>query len=251
MQVVHEDHIATIIMNEGKGNALGPDVVARLRDALREARGGDSRAVILTGTGAIFSPGLNLPLLSNFERPAMRAFIDDFVDLVVELLGFPAPTVAAVNGHAIAGGCVLAFCCDYRVMVKDDYRIGLNEIELGIRFPPAVLDVARRVVPASAVAEVLMLGRLFGPEEAMSCGLVHQIVDPDVLQASARAVAREFAARPPGAMAMLKADLYGSLLDRMRADREAAAERFLDGWFSEETRARVLEVCEHLAARRR
>lgn len=251
MEVVHEDSIATIVMNEGKGNALSPEVVARLRKALREVQRDDCRAVVLTGSGSIFSAGLNLPLLSGFDRTTLRAFIDDFVDVIAELVALPLPTVAAINGHAIAGGCVLAFCCDYRIMVKDDFRIGLNEIDLGIRFPPAVLDIARKVVPPAAVAEVLMLGRLFGPEEALGAGLLHQTADPQMLLASARTVAHEFAARPTNAMALLKADLYGTLIERMRADRDAAAERFLDGWFSEETRARVREVCEHLAARRR
>ncbi|MBM3463062.1 MAG: hypothetical protein FJX76_13245 [Armatimonadetes bacterium] len=250
MQVVLDDNVATIVMDEGKGNSMSPEMIRRLRSALAEAEASGARALIVTGSGSIFSAGLNLPVVSALEGEALRAFIIDFCETMFAFVASPLPVIAAVNGHAIAGGCVLAMACDYRLMVKDDFRIGLNEVDLGIRFPQPVLDLALHVLPRSAIAEVVLLGRLLNPEEALSVGLIHQLADPDLIQASARTVAREFAGKPPSAMRHTKADIHADLLARVRANLHASAEDFQKGFQSEETRARVREVVEQLAARR-
>lgn len=249
MDVRIEEHVATIVMNEGKGNSFDPAMVRRIRETVGEAGRQGARAAVLTGAGSIFSAGLNLPVLSAMERGDLRAFILDFTDMLIELASAPFPLVAAINGHAIAGGAILAFACDYRLMARDDYRIGLNEVDLGIRYPTAALELALHVLPKPSYADVILLGRLMGPEEAQAYGMVHQLADSKLLVQSARTVAFELATKPGAAVASLKADLARDLLARVRERRESSAEEFLDSWFSAQTRERVRAVCESLAAR--
>lgn len=250
MDVRIEEHVATIVMNEGKGNSLDPVVVRRIREAVREVGASGARAAVLTGTGSIFSGGLNLPILSQMEREQLKPFIDDFTDMLLELITAPFALVAAINGHAIAGGAILALCCDYRVMAKDDYRIGLNEVDLGIRFPIAALEVALHALPILARTDVILMGRLLGPEEAQAVGMVHQLADPALLLQSARTVAFELASKPRESLATLKKDLARDLLRRVREHRESSNDEFLDSWFSPDTRQRVRSLSEALTAPR-
>lgn len=250
MEVQHEPPLATILMNEGKANALDAAVMRRLRDAVRQAVEAGARAAVLTGSGSRFCAGLNLPALIQLDEAGMRATTGEFLDMCADLLGAPIPVVAAINGHAVAGGCILAFCCDYRIMARGDSRIGVNEVEVGIRFPRPALDLLVAMLPPASRAEILLRGRLVGPEEAVELGMVHHLAPPELLLPSARTMARELAAKAPHAMAAIKADLNASLLEGMRRGREAAIEEFVAGWFSEATQECVRRVCDALAARR-
>lgn len=246
MEVQFDDPIATIVMNEGKANALDPHVVHRLRDAFRKAQEGGARATILVGHGSAFSAGLNLPAISRLDRPRLTHFVEDFMELLVDMLGASTPLVAAINGHAVAGGCILALACDYRIMAHGDYRFGLNEINLGIRFPLAALEVALAALPRATWSEMLLRARFAGPEDAMGMGLVHQLADPAVLLGSARAVARDLASKPSQAMAHLRRDINGALIGRIRSGLEESAQQFVEAWFSEETQTLVHRMCEQL-----
>jgi enoyl-CoA hydratase/carnithine racemase len=224
--------------------------VRGLREAVRELEASEARAAVLIGEGSIFCAGLNLVRLSTLDRPTLRQFVGDFMDMNMELLGARLPLVAAINGHAMAGGCILALCCDYRVMARGDHRIGLNEVDLGIRFPVSALEVVTYALPRQVWTEMLLLGRLLDPEDALGNGVVHHIVDSEMLLASARTVAREFATRPTRAIGLIKNDLIAQVRARVEAGREASTEDFLDTWFSDETQARVREVVERLTARK-
>ena len=123
-------------------NALGTALMTRLLEQIRGAAG---RPLLVSGAGDTFSAGLDLKEVAALERAGMERFLGLLDDLVDALYGHPAPTVACVNGHAIAGGCILALCCDLRV-ARDDatVRIGLNEVPLGLEFPPKLLKLVRR-----------------------------------------------------------------------------------------------------------
>jgi enoyl-CoA hydratase len=207
MQVQFDSTVATIVMDEGKGNALDGRTVGRLREALGEVRATGAAAAILTGRGHIFSAGLNLPALSALERPVLEQFMTDFTTLCIEMLDLPLPLIAAINGHAIAGGCILALCCDYRVMARGDCRIGLNEVDLGLRFPTAILEIPRAVLPPITWPELLLAGRQLDPEEAAGVGMVHTLAEPELLTQRALAFARELASKPGDAVGLLKKDL--------------------------------------------
>lgn len=223
-------------MRHGPANALDPALVARLRASLDEAEA-SGRPLVLTGNDRFFSAGLDLAGLPE-DRGEMGAFVDAFDELVRRLFLFPCPTVAAVNGHAVAGGAILATACDVRIGATGAYRIGVSEVQLGVIFPAVAFEVLRAAIPPERTAEVLLRGRLTGPEDALANGFLHELAEPESLAVRAAERAEELGALPREAYAHTKRELRGGFADRALSQAAAKRERFLDTWFSGESKAR-------------
>lgn len=233
------DDVVVLRLRGGKANAMDPavlDAIERLIDELEE---GSARAAVLTGYDRFFSAGLALPALWPLDRAAMQRFLSRFGEVMLRVFACPRPIVAAVNGHAIAGGCVLALMCDVRVMVDSDARIGLNEAQLGIGLPAAVLEPLRLQVPPASLVPIAYEGRLLAPSEALELGLVHELAPASDLEAHAVARARALAATPPAAIAQVKLGLRRPALEAIARTSTAESERWLDTWFSAEGRERI------------
>ncbi len=203
-------------MNAPGKNALGLQFMNELIGLLAEA---DGQPILLTGTGNAFSAGLNLKEVVELDLHGMEVFLQTLESLVHQLYTYPAPTVACINGHAIAGGCVLALCCDYRVSTTSPgAKIGLNEVALGLRFPPTVLNIVRARIPRRYHERILLGAQLYTPQRAREFGLVDELSD------EADAVARErlktFSTRPSEAYAATKRDVHGDVAptDEQRSD---------------------------------
>ncbi|MFO0756729.1 MAG: enoyl-CoA hydratase/isomerase family protein [Byssovorax sp.] len=206
-----------ITMNGPGKNALGAAMMTFLIDALREAGG---RPVLLTGTGDAFSAGLNLREVAGLDEAGMLDFLRLLERCMSALYLYPGPTVAAINGHAIAGGAVLACCCDDRVATASPRaRIGLNEVALGVRFPPRILTILRRRLPPEHLETLILGARLVDPAEAARLGLV-DVVAEDPL-AAARARLALLASHPAAAYAASKRDLRGATDIDLCPDDEA------------------------------
>lgn len=218
-------------------NALGNDLMGWLEEEL--ARAGD-QPVLLVGTDDAFCAGLNLVELAELKGDDLAAFCMRVDKLGEALYTHPAPTVACVNGHAIAGGCVLAMCCDHRVATSNPRtKIGLNEVALGVSFPLRILKMLVQRLPNQHRARVLLGAGLFGPEEALRLGLVDELSDdPETL---ARERLAELARNPAPAYARTK-----SALRRAIALTEGEEREFLEVdfpiWSSQEVADRVLAV---------
>jgi enoyl-CoA hydratase/carnithine racemase len=222
---------------EGPGkNALGTPVMEALQARLDEAGG---RPLLLTGAGDAFSAGLNLKEILALDAPGMEAFLRRLERLVATLHAHPGPTVACVNGHAIAGGCVLALCCDHRLALDlPGTRIGLNEVVLGLRFPPSILRLVRQRVSPAHQAEVLLGAGLHDPRAALRLGLLDEVVAEDAPGAARRRL-EALAAHPPDAYAAAKAALRAPLVD---SAEDAAFAAILPTWSSPELKARIAAV---------
>lgn len=223
-------------MRHGPANALDPVLVAKLGASLDEAQR-SGRPLVLTGNERFFSAGLDLAGLPE-DRDEMGAFVDAFDELVRRLFLFPCPTVAAVNGHAVAGGAILAAACDVRIGATGGYRIGVSEVQLGVIFPAAAFEVLRAAIPVERSAEVLLRGRLTGPEDAVVNGFLHELAEPEALAARAAERAEELDALPRVAYTHTKRELRAAFTERALAHRAEKRERFLDTWFSEESKTR-------------
>lgn len=230
-----------LTLNGPAKNALGTSMLNFLRDGIREAAG---RPILLSGAGGALSSGLNLKEIASLDAAGMERFLKLLEDALVALYTYPAPTVARVDGHAVAGGCVLALCCDHSVGVNDPRaRIGLNEVALGLRFPPRILGLVRDRVPPQRHTEVLLGAGLYDPAGALRVGLLDELC-PDVTTASARALEKlaALAAHPAQAYADTKRDLRAGNV-AITPEQEA---RFLRAlvpvWTSDEVRARILAV---------
>lgn len=247
------DAVAVLALDLGRGNAINHPFIDALNAALDELeQDGDVRALVLTGAGRAFSAGLDLVETYAYDLPALGRYVDAFDALFVRVAAFPWPVVAAVNGHAIAGGCILALAADFRIMADGPFLIGLNEVALGIPFPAGAFEVARRGVPAQAQAEAFLEGRLYRPAEARDAGLVHRLLPPGTdLLAAALEHARRLAAGSPEALRATKADLLAPLLSAVDATRAARRARLLEAWYWPETRARIGRVRDDLTRKPR
>jgi enoyl-CoA hydratase/carnithine racemase len=219
-------------------NALGTGLMTWIRERLSESRG---EPLLLSGSQDAFSAGLNLKEVASLDRDGMRRFLRLLDDTVSELALHGAPVVAAINGHAIAGGCVLALACDHRVMTaSESARIGLNEVALGLRFPPRTLALVRLRIAAQHRERVLLGAGLHGPRAALELGLVDEVAADPLGRGRERLA--ELAKHPRGAYAACKQDIRGGTLAR----DEAALERFegeaLDAWVSPSVKERLLAV---------
>jgi len=190
-----DDAVQVLRLEGGKANAMDVallDTIERLIDDLERA---PARAAVLTGYERFFSAGLAVPRLIDLDRPAMRAFIDRFARAMMRVLACEKPLVAAINGHAIAGGCVLALMCDERICIDDGAKIGLNETQLGIGLPAIVIEPLRAAVPPASLAPIALEGRLFSPREAHALGLVHELAPEASQTARAAQALRDESAR--------------------------------------------------------
>jgi enoyl-CoA hydratase len=164
----------------------------------------------------------------------MASFLDEFEKLSEKLLQFPLPLVVAVNGHAIAGGCILASTGDVRIGAAGSYKIGVSEVSLGIVFPASAFEIMRATLSPRFVPEMLLGGKLLGPETAVEAGILHRVVPAEGLLVEAEAAARELGEKPPVAFRHSKLALRAPVLERIEKTRADSRRLFLETWFSPE-----------------
>jgi enoyl-CoA hydratase/carnithine racemase len=249
--LTREGAIAVIHLDRAHGNAIDDTLIEGLVTALAEAESDpEVGGVLLTAAGKIFCPGLDLQELHPLDRDAMERFMRRFLAAVLSLYTFPKPIVAAVQGHALAGGCVLALCADWRVLRRGAV-IGLNEVKVGVPLPFGVALIVRDAVPKNMLTEVALLGRNYGDEGAVAAGLAHELADEGSVLATARARLEEFLAKDAFALAVTKRYLRSPVVERIRASNLLLLPEWLDGWFSKGTRARIEAIVSELKAKRK
>lgn len=211
--------VALLRMAHGKANALDIEFCQELRKTMKELEASDARAVVLTAEGAIFSAGVDLIRALEGGPDYLRRFLPQFRDFCQAMFIFPKPLVAAINGHAVAGGCILACMADLRLMARGPIRVGVPELMVGVPFPPTPLELIRFTVPARYFAEVLYSGTIYSPQEAAAKGLIDEVIDPAQLLERAEGAARELASLPDQTFRMTKEQIRRPVLEQMQ-DRE-------------------------------
>lgn len=205
------DGILTLTLAHKKASALDLELCDAVRDAIEHAAADEEvRALVLTGTGTIFSAGVDLPRMIESGASYVQQFIESLDAVLRALFLFPKPAVAAVNGHAIAGGAILVFACDYRIMSSG--RIGVPELLVGVPFPPLALEIARFAIPRQHLQSMLYLGRTIEAEEARAMGIVDEIVAVDGLATRARVIASQLGGVAPEAFAITKRQIHEPFL---------------------------------------
>jgi enoyl-CoA hydratase len=234
------DGILTLRLEHGKASALDVELLDAL---LRELEGvsEEVRALILTGTGTIFSAGVDLFRLTREGAEYVQRFIPLLSRVLRTLFTFPRPVVAAVNGHAIAGGCVLVLAADIRLMAEGSGRIGVPELLVGVPFPAAALEVVRFGVPRDRVQSLIYTGRTLLPQDALRAGLVEEVVDSSSLLARAQEVAQQLAQIPPRTYRLTKQALRAEAVERIDRGSELQDPAVLEVWSAAETHAYIRE----------
>ena len=213
------DGIAVLTMSHGKANALDIEFCDALAARFSDLRKSDAKAVVLTGQGKIFSAGVNLKRLSEGGADYIRQFLPTLHRLYDAVFFHPKPVIAAINGHAIAGGAVLACCADRRIMARDSGRIGVTEILVGVPFPALAFEIVRFAVPPRYLSEFTLTGATYATDAALQRGWVDEVAEPDELLDDALAVARELAMLSPPAFAQTKSQIRELVAERVAAQR--------------------------------
>jgi Delta3-Delta2-enoyl-CoA isomerase len=238
-------------------NAINPDLILALRQALaavfHPTSGKSSaaqtqdgpQAVVLTGSAGCFSAGLDVPALLKLERDEIVGFWRSFLGLLSDLASAPVPVACALTGHSPAGGTVLAILTDYRVLADGPYTLGLNEVQVGLPVPEALLTALTHVVGSRQAERLAVGGLLVGPAEALRCGLVDEVAPAEEVIPRAHSFVRDLLARPRSAMLTTRARVRKPLTEAFARIDDTAIEAIVDQWFSDET----LSALRKLAAR--
>ena len=236
VQVTTNNSIATVTLARGKVNAINEAGVEELHRHLQELeQQRDLRAVVLTGQGSFFSFGFDIPGFLDYSREAFIGYLTKFTELCRYLFLYAKPVVASLNGHAIAGGCMLATACDIRLMVSGKARISLNEITFGASVFAGAVEILRCLTGHRHAQQILYSGAMYSAEEALALGLVDQVVSADELASRALAAAEELAARDPAAFTSIKRLLRRPAAEEGRRRERASILEFADIWYSDGT----------------
>jgi enoyl-CoA hydratase len=234
-----DDGIAVLSMSHGKVNALDIEFCDALAARFSELRKSDAKAVVLTGQGKIFSAGVNLVRLSEGGAGYIRQFLPVLHRLYDAVFFHPKPVIAAINGHAIAGGAVLACCADRRIMARDSGRIGVTEILVGVPFPALAFEIVRFAAPPRYVSEFTLTGATYATDAALQRGWVNAVTNPDKLLDEALAVARELAMLSPPAFAQTKSQIRQPVTERLQRSGVATDKAVTEIWTAPATLAFV------------
>jgi len=245
LEASRRDGIAELSLNRPPANALNTALVSALHESLDGEIAAGCRALILTGLPGMFSAGLDVPELIRLPRPQVHDFWSRFFALCRALVESPVPVIAAVSGHAPAGGAVLALCCDYRVAVAGRFRIGLNEVRVGLPVPSTILRLLADTVGERTAARLAMRGDMPQVEEAVALGLVDELVSADALMPRARELAGELVALPPVAMNRTRLAARAGLIAALRESDDV--EVATGYWFSDETQAQMRALVARLS----
>jgi enoyl-CoA hydratase len=230
-----QEDVAILRMADGKANAMSIEFCESITARFGELA--DARAIVIVGSGRIFSAGVDLLRLLDGGEPYIRKFLPALSTMLATVFAHPKPVVAAINGYAMAGGCVLACAADRRLMARDGGRIGVTEILVGVPFPPAAMEIMRCALTPQYFEDAIFSGATYLPPQAVERGLVHDIAEPDALLERAMAAAKTLAALSPRAFAQTKRQTRGPALERMDdAKTDAAVE---DIWTAPETLSRI------------
>lgn len=233
--------ISVIRLSRGATNAIDLVLVQELKNTVKKVHEDSSHGLVLTSANdKFFSIGFDIPLLLALPREEFTNFYQTFNQLCLDLFTLPKPSAAALTGHAIAGGCILALACDYRFIAEGRKLIGLNEAKLGVPVPYFADHLLHSLIGGRYAREVLELGELYLPEDAIQNGLVDQISPlKDVLHQAIERV-RTLADAPGNAFITIKANRVEPVEVEIRAKLERKEQLFIDCWYSEEAR-RALE----------
>jgi enoyl-CoA hydratase/carnithine racemase len=232
-------------------NALDPALIRALTGAVESAPAAGARAIVLSGSTGMFSAGLDVPALLALDRGGIRAFWEDFFGVMRAIAQSRIPVICAITGHSPAGGCVLAVFSDYRVMAEGDFRIGLNEVQVGLPVPDVIAGALTRLTGPRHAEQLLVTGTLLGPAEALVVGLVDRVVAIDRVVPAAIERAQAMAALPPRACAATRRTARATLVASFDDVDASLFDRMTDVWQGEETQRAMKALVERLAARKR
>ncbi len=239
MNFVHlsiNGNIATIVLNRPKVNAINEAVVEELSECFQKVAGDPNvKSVVLSGEGSFFSFGLDVPEFLSYSKVSFIKFLTKFTELYSYIFTFPKPVVAALNGHTVAGGCMLAIACDYRLMVSGKTKISLNELTFGSTVFAGSVEMLRFLIGGRNAEFALYTGAMYSAEDAKELGLIHEVVSKENLRDATQRIAEDFAKKDSRAFQSVKMLLRKHAAEEMKRRERDSILEFAEIWYSEST----------------
>lgn len=251
VKTTKKEGYAIVQLNRGKVNAINHQMVNEIRETIKSLEGDDTiNGVILTGIPNFFSAGLDVIELYDYDESKMREFAIAFGMMHVELVRFTKPMVCAINGHSPAGGTVIALAADYRIMAEGEkYTIGLNEVAVNIQISQNLVEAYGFWIGKSLAHRYALEGKLLNGKEAVSCGLVNELVPAEALLPKAEEKIQQYIAAHPQIIRKTKSKLRKAWLDNVNDNSVEELEEFLSLWWDPVVRGRMKVFVDRLAGR--
>jgi enoyl-CoA hydratase/carnithine racemase len=248
---IKHDDILELRLERPPVNALHHPLVQELKSAVEAAPKEGAKAMVISGAPGMFSAGLDVAFLLAQDQAGMQRFWKDFFGMLRSVATSPIPIVAAMTGHSPAGGAVISIFCDYRIAAQGRFKIGLNEVQVGLPVPRVILGGLIRIVGVRQAERLAVRGMLVSPDEALAVGLVDEVVAPEEVTSKAIDWCRGILKLPQSALHTtrnsLRAD-YAVLFDTLASSTETEMTAV---WFSEETQKVLKDLMAQLAAKRK
>ncbi|NGM72586.1 enoyl-CoA hydratase/isomerase family protein [Sphingobacterium sp. SGL-16] len=246
-----EDHIFHIMLDRGKSNAMHIEMIQELTEAIERANDDPAiEGLILSGKENFFTSGLDLITLYQYDEVQMQNFWTAFISLLHKLVAFPKPSVSAITGHSPAGGCVMAICCDYRLMADGEFIIGLNEVPVGIIVPESIFKLYSFWLGEGTAYRSLLEGKLFKPSEAKEIGLVDEVVAFNRIQNLAMRKIKSLTQFEKNAWRTSKLNFRAHLIAEFEKDQTETIRQVLEQWWRPSTRAILKTIIENLTQKK-
>jgi len=243
IKIDRENDIAVITLCKGKVHEISEPAVDQIHNAFKEfEKDHNIRGILLTGEGKFFSFGLDIPGFLEYRKAMFARFLSKFTNLYRYLFTYPKPILAALNGHTIAGGCMIANACDYRMMVSGNARISLNEITFGSTVFAGATAMLKYLIGGRNAEKMFLTGKMFTAEEALELGLVDRVVEVDSLMTEAMKELKDMAKHDLTAYAHVKKLLRAPVVRLMESREEMSIAEFNDIWYSEGTWDKLKEI---------
>lgn len=237
------DKVALVRLDHKVTNAIGPEMITALQEAMREVNE-KYLGMVLAGGSKFFSIGLDLPQLLNLNRHDMTDFWMRFENLVLDLYTLSMPTVAAIHGHAPAGGLILAMACDYRLAGKERKVLGLNEVKIGLGVPFLAHLILEQIVGGAATREIELEGKFYAPDQALAMGLLDSLETVQDLEKAAIAKIAPHVALPKKGFVYSKHNRTNPVVHQFMALRDSRLREIIDGWFDPEVQKVLHEAAK-------
>lgn len=246
IRIEHHGEVAIAKLDRGVTNTIDLQLVEELSETLQGVTHdpGVHSLVLGSSNERFFSIGFDIPQLFGLARQDFKFFYQTFNRVCMDLYTLPKPTIAAITGHAIAGGCILALCCDYRFIAQGRKLMGLNEIRLGVPVPYLADCVLRHIVGVRYARDIMDIGEFYQPEESLQMGIVDQVLPLEQVLPKSVEKARLLGGSPQEAFAMIKRNRVERVEAQVLTRLEEKERFFVDRWYSDEARERLREAME-------
>ncbi|PIE59913.1 MAG: hypothetical protein CSA32_01630 [Desulfobulbus propionicus] len=242
--VTYQDNVAHLCLRNGVTNAISPDMVEEMTEAVCSIRE-NAGAMVLEGGAKFFSIGLDVPCLLQLNEKEMGVFWDRFNHLVLTLYSLSIPTVCSIAGHAVAGGNILAMACDYRLATDNKKKTGLNEVHLGLPVPHLASLMLTQIIGDRQATNMMYSGELMSLQDAMAIGFIDEIHADAALLAQASSKASSLATCNGIAFSIMKSNRTMKIQASYERYRETTNKDFLDCWFSAPVQQTLREAAKN------